>query len=94
MLWPKIEKRWLRPMRNYLLSAEWARKGREKAEGMRRRRSGQKRSRRGETNRECHVDILAKGLAKMGDGKANQKIRNSTNGIVNSLDCFDHVSRD
>ena len=61
--------------------------GKEEAEGMR-RRSGQKRSRRGETNRECHVDILAKGLAKMGDGKAIQKIRYSTNGIVKSLDCL------
>ena len=59
---------------------------RKEAEGMR-RRSGQKRSRRGETNRECHVDILAKGSTKMGDGKAYQKIRYSTNGIVYSLDC-------
>ena len=58
--------------------------GKEEAGGMR-RRSGQKRSRRGETDRECHVDILPKDLVKMGDGKANQKIRNSTNGIVNSL---------
>ena len=41
-----------------------------------------------ETDRECHVDILAKGLAKMGDGKANQKIRKSTNGIMNSHDCL------
>ena len=64
--------------------------GMEKAEGMRRRRSGQKKEQEGRgTDRECHVDILAKGLAKMGDGKANQKIiRNSTNGIGNILDCL------